>query len=111
MPRRIFTLVSKQNPDDRIELNSLSYETALEEALSEIDPKNFQQHQESIDEHALSIYCVCLEEQLERLGWTISEDWDEPYKSMLYQDDHMMSLWNQRSEYAKDAINDIINKT
>lgn len=94
MPRRIFTLVSKQNPDDRIELNSLSYEIALEEALSEIDPKNFQQHQESIDEHALSIYCVCLEEQLERLGWTISEKWNEPYNSM-FVDEHMMSLKSQ----------------
>lgn len=105
MPRRIFTITSKEDPNKKIELTSLSYELALEEALYNLDPKNFQQHQESIDEHALSIYCVCLEEKLEKLGWTISEDCDEPYKSMrhndMYIDNHMMSLWSQRSEYQK----------
>lgn len=70
MPRKIFTITSKEDPNKRIELNSLSYELALEEALNE-------------------------------LGWTISEDYDEPYKSM-FQDEHMMSLWNQRSEYGKN---------
>lgn len=96
MPRKLFTITSKEEPNKKIVLNSLSYELALEEAISIIDPKIFQNHQESIDEHALSIYCVCLEEQLEKLGWTISEDCDEPYKSILYQDEHMMSLWNQK---------------
>lgn len=61
MPRRIFTITSKEDPNKKMELQSLSYELALEEALNE-------------------------------LGWTISEDWDEPYKSMKYQDEHMMSL-------------------
>lgn len=70
MPRRIFTITSKEDSTKKIVLNSLSYELALEEALNE-------------------------------LGWSISEDWDEPYKSMLYNDEHMMSLWSQRSEYAK----------
>ena len=102
MPRKIFTITSKEDPNKKIELNSLSYELALEEALYNLDPKKFEQHQESIDEHALSIYCVCLEEQLEKLGWTISEDWDEPYKSMIYDDEHIMSLWSQRAEYGKD---------
>lgn len=101
MPRKIFTITSKEDPNKKIELNSLSYELALEEALYNLDPKKFEQHQETINEHALSIYCSYLEEQLEKLGWTISEDWDEPYKSMLYNDEHMMSLWSQRSEYAK----------
>lgn len=73
MPRKIFTITSKEDPNKKIILNSLSYELALEEALNE-------------------------------LRWTISEDCDEPYKS-VYQDDHIMSLWNQRTEYAKDAIN------
>jgi hypothetical protein len=35
-----------------------------------------------------------LEEQLEKLGWTISEDWDEPYKNMFI-DEHIMSLKSQ----------------
>jgi hypothetical protein len=104
MPRKIFTITSKEDPNKKIELNSLSYELALEEALYNLDPKKFEQHQETINEHALSIYCSYLEEQLEKLGWTISEDWDEPYKSMLYDDEHMMSLWNQRSEYGKQLI-------
>ena len=60
MPRRIFTITSKEDPNKKIELTSLSYELALEEALNE-------------------------------LGWTISEDWDEPYKSM-FADEHNMSL-------------------
>jgi hypothetical protein len=94
MPRKIFTITSKEGPNKKIELNSLSYELALEEALYNLDPKKFEQHQESIDEHALSIYCVCLEEQLEKLGWTISEDWDEPYKNMFI-DEHIMSLKSQ----------------
>jgi hypothetical protein len=63
MPRRIFTITSKEDPNKKIVLNSLSYELALEEALNE-------------------------------LGWTISEDCDEPYKS-LFEDEHMMSLLSQ----------------
>lgn len=63
MPRRIFTITSKEDPNKKIVLNSLSYEDALEEALKE-------------------------------LGWTIWEDWDEPYKSM-FEDEHMMSLQSQ----------------
>lgn len=63
MPRRIFTITSKEDPNKKIVLNSLSYELALEEALNE-------------------------------LGWTISEDCDEPYKSM-FEDEHMMSLQSQ----------------
>ena len=65
MPRKIFTITSKDDPNKKIELSSLSCEDALREAL----------------------YI---------LGWTISEDWDEPYKSMLYQDEHMMSLVSQK---------------
>lgn len=63
MPRRIFIITSKEDPNKKIELNSLSYELALEEALKE-------------------------------LGWTISEDWDEPYKS-TFIDEHIMSLKSQ----------------
>ena len=63
MPRRIFTITSKEEPVKKIVLNSLSYELALEEALNE-------------------------------LGWAISEDCDEPYKSM-FEDEHMMSLQSQ----------------
>lgn len=66
MPRKIFTITLKEDPNKKIELTSLSYELALEEALSE-------------------------------LGWTISEDSDEPYKNM-FADEHMMSLHNQRLE-------------
>ena len=74
MPRKIFTITSKEDPNKKIVLNSLCYEHALEEALNE-------------------------------LGWNISEDWDEPYKSILYQDEHIMSLWSQRAEYGKE-LND-----
>ena len=63
--------------------------------MNNLNPENFKNHQESIDEHALSIYCAFLEEQLEKLGWVILEDYDEPYKSMLYDDLHMMSLKSQ----------------
>ena len=106
MPRKIFTITSKEEPNKKIVLNSLSYELALEEALYNLDPRKFEQHQESIDEHALSIYCHTLEQELEKLGWTISEDWDEPYKSMIYDDEHMMSLWSQRAEYGKQLFSD-----
>lgn len=70
MPRRIFTITSKKEPDKKIVLNSLSYDMALEEALNE-------------------------------LGWTISEDCDEPYKDARFVDEHAMSLRNQRLEYRK----------
>jgi hypothetical protein len=36
MPRKIFTITSKEDPNKKIELNSLSYELALEEALNEL---------------------------------------------------------------------------
>ena len=36
MPRRIFTITSKEDPNKKIVLNSLSYEDALEEALKEL---------------------------------------------------------------------------
>lgn len=65
MPRKIFTINSKEDPNKKITLNSLSYELALEEALDE-------------------------------LGWVISEDWDEPYKSM-FVDEHMISLQSQKN--------------
>ncbi len=60
MPRKIFTLVSKQNSDDRIELNSLSYELALEEALSELgwiisEKWNEPYNSMFVDEHMMSL--------------------------------------------------------
>jgi hypothetical protein len=67
MPRKIFTITSKEDPNNKIILNSLSYELALEEALN-------------------------------GLGWSISEDWDEPYNSMMYRDEHMMSLFSQKKD-------------
>lgn len=36
MPRRIFTITLKEDPTNKIVLNSLSYELALEEALQEL---------------------------------------------------------------------------
>lgn len=101
MPRRIFSIFSKQEPHKKITLNSLSYDTALEEAINLLDSERFKEHQESIDEHALSLYCVSLEQELEKLGWVMSESCDEPYNSMFI-DEHMMSLWNQRSEYGEE---------
>ena len=71
MPRKIFTITSKEDPSKQIVLNSLSYEEALEEALEE-------------------------------LGWNISWDWNEPYKSMFI-DEHMMSLCSQRPEHGKES--------
>ena len=69
MPRKIFTIISKEDPNKKIELNSLCYEHALEEALNE-------------------------------LGWTISEDLDEPYKN-IFVDEHMTSLQSQKSGVTK----------
>lgn len=63
----------------------------LHKIISKEDPKKV------IHLSALG-YQEALEEALDELGWSISEDWDEPYKSAL-TDDPMMSLWNQRSEY------------
>lgn len=54
-----------------MELQSLSYELALEEALNE-------------------------------LGWTISEDWEEPYKSMFI-DEHLMSLHQLKRSSSGDC--------
>jgi len=66
MPRRIFTLISKKNQNEYLQLNSLSYELALEEAL-------------------------------DKLGWSISEDSDEVYKNIIYQDEHAMSIFSQKN--------------
>jgi hypothetical protein len=52
-------------------------------------------------------YEQALEEALNRLGWVIQSEWNEPYNSMLqdvspatcceiYQDEHMMSLSSQK---------------
>lgn len=48
-------------------------------------------------------YEEALEEALDKLGWVLQSEWNEPYNSM-FQDEHMMSLWNQRPEYGKDLI-------
>lgn len=66
MPRKIFTLTSKEDQNKHLQLNSLSYELALEEAL-------------------------------DMLGWTISEDLDDVYKDIKYQDEHMISLFSQKT--------------
>lgn len=66
MPRKIFTLTSKKDQNKHLQLNSLSYELALEEAL-------------------------------DMLGWSISEDLDYAYKDIKYQDEHMMSLFSQKT--------------
>lgn len=66
MPRKIFTLTSKNNQNEYLQLNSLSYELALEEAL-------------------------------DKLGWSISEDLDDIYKDIKYQNEHMMSLFSQKT--------------
>ena len=42
-------------------------------------------------------YEEAVEEALDKLGWTLQGEWDEPYNSM-FQDEHMMSLNSQRSE-------------
>ncbi len=66
MPRKIFTLTSKEDQNKHLQLNSLSYELALEEAL-------------------------------DMLSWSISEDVDYAYKDIKYQDEHMMSLFSQKT--------------
>ncbi len=84
MPRQFHKITSKEDPNKQINLESMSYEQALEEAL-------------------------------DKLGWVMQSEWNEPYNNMfqdvspatcceIYQDEHMMSLWNQRSEYGKDLI-------
>ena len=39
-------------------------------------------------------YEQALEEALDKLGWTLQSEWDEPYNSM-FQDEHIMSLNSQ----------------
>jgi len=39
-------------------------------------------------------YEEALEEALDKLGWVMQYEWNEPYNSM-FQDEHMMSLMSQ----------------
>jgi len=39
-------------------------------------------------------YEQALEEALDRLGWVIQSEWNEPYNS-IFQDEHMTSLCSQ----------------
>ena len=41
-------------------------------------------------------YEEALEEALDKLGWVMQSEWDEPYNNM-FQDEHMMSLNSQKS--------------
>ena len=98
MPRKIFTLVSKEDHFKKIELTSMSYDLALEEALSILD-SSYEQNakdQEFSDEHVTNIFMFTAQEKLNKLGWNIYEDCDDVYKNILYQDEHMMSLSSQR---------------
>jgi len=45
-------------------------------------------------------YEEALEEALDKLGWVMQSEWNEPYNSM-FQDEHMVSLVSQRSDYGK----------
>ena len=65
MPRKIHTITSKEDPNNKITLESMSYEQALEEAL-------------------------------DKLGWIMQSEWNEPYNSM-FQDEHIMSLNSQKN--------------
>jgi predicted secreted protein len=76
MPRQFHKITSKEYPNKQINLEAMSYEQALEEAL-------------------------------DKLGWVMQSEWNEPYNSMfqdvspatcceIYQDDHIMSLWNKK---------------
>jgi hypothetical protein len=66
MPRRLHKITSKEDPNKQINLESMSYEQALEEAL-------------------------------DKLGWVMQSEWNEPYNSM-FQDEHMMSLISQEKD-------------
>jgi hypothetical protein len=76
MPRQFHKIISKEDSSKQINLESMSYEQALEEAL-------------------------------DKLGWVIQSEWNEPYNSMfqdvspatccaIYQDEHMMSFNSQK---------------
>jgi hypothetical protein len=65
MPRQFHKIVSKEDSNKQINLESMGYEQALEEAL-------------------------------DKLGWVMQSEWNEPYNSM-FQDEHMMSLNSQKS--------------
>ena len=60
MPRKIFTIVSEKDPLKRIELTSLSYDLALEEALCILDSSCEQniKEQEFRDEHSINIFML-----------------------------------------------------
>ena len=94
MPRKIFTIVSEKDPLKRIELTSLSYDLALEEALCILDSSCEQniKEQEFSDEHVTNIFMFNAQKKLNELGWSMYEDCDDVYKNILYQDEHMMSL-------------------
>lgn len=64
MPRQFHKVVSKQNSSKQINLDSMSYEQALEEAL-------------------------------DKLGWVMQSEWNEPYNNM-FEDEHMMSMNSQK---------------
>lgn len=60
MPRRIHTVVSKDDPNEKITLNALSYEEALEEALDKLGWRmeaRWDEPYESMyqDEHLMSL--------------------------------------------------------
>jgi hypothetical protein len=41
-------------------------------------------------------YEQALEEALDKLGWVMQSEWNEPYNSMFH-DEHMMSLNSQKT--------------
>jgi hypothetical protein len=60
MPRRIHTIVSKDDPNEKVTLSALSYEEALEEALDELGWRmeaRWDEPYESMyqDEHMMSL--------------------------------------------------------
>lgn len=78
MPRQFHKIVSKEDSNKQINLESMGYEQALEEAL-------------------------------DKLGWVMQSEWNEPYNSMfqdaspatccaIYRDEHMMSLMSQEKD-------------
>lgn len=104
MPRKIFTLVSKEDHFKKIELTSLSYDLALEEALSILD-SSYKQHvkdQEFNDEHITNVFMFNAQKKLNELGWSMYESCDDVYKNILYEDEHMMSFSSQNSQNKKE---------
>lgn len=104
MPRKIFTIVSKEDHFKKIELTSLSYDLALEEALCILD-SSYEQNtkdQEFSDEHSINIFMFNAQKKLSELGWSMYEDCDDVYKNILYQDEHVMSFSSQNSQNKKE---------